>query len=218
MRVVPRTLTEAMVVVDQAPVLSAIIRPIQTAFIGFDECVNAIRFGRDRQSDAPENACRKPVAFDLCPRRATVGGAINSAARSAAHHRIRCAIRLPQRSVQNARIRRIEDHIDRAGLVIFVENFLPGLAAICRAKHSPLGVRSICVPQRRDENNVGILRMDGESSDMARVFQADKVPCFSRIGTLVHAVALQDVVANAGLTCPHIHDVRIGFGNGDRAY
>src|SRR6185503_4069351 len=53
--------------------------------------------------------------------------------------------------------------------------------------------------------------------DMARVFKSDELPRLSRIGTLVHAIALQDVVANAGFAGADIHNVGIGLGNRDRA-
>ena len=103
---------------------------------------------------------------------------------------------------------RIEGDVDAARVFVFVENFLPGLAAIGRAENAALCVRAIGMPQRRHENDVGIRRIDDDFADRARIPQANVLPGLAAIERLVNAVAVRDVAANAGFARSDVEDVR----------
>jgi len=73
-------------------------------------------------------------------------------------------------------ILRIERHVDRTGVLVFVENLVPGLAAVGGAKDAAFCVGSVGVPQRGDESDIGIVRVYDHLANRARVFQADVLP------------------------------------------
>ncbi len=111
---------------------------------------------------------------------------------------------------------RIEDDIDRAGVLVFAQDFRPGLAAIGRAKNSALVVRSKGVAERGDENDVRILRMNDERADMAAVFQADIAPVPAAIDGLINAVAVGDIAAQRRLARAGIDRVVIARRDRER--
>src|SRR6185437_14782202 len=86
MGVVPRPLAKTMVIVDQAPVLSAVVGAIESALVGFDQRVNAIRLGRHAQANPAQDSRGQTIAFNVLPCAATVGRPVNSSARAAADH------------------------------------------------------------------------------------------------------------------------------------
>src|SRR5207244_3452455 len=85
------------------------------------------------------------------------------------------------------------------------------------AEETALFVRAVRMAQRGNKNDVGVFRIDDDGTDVARVFQSEVLPCLASVHRLVHAVAIADVAANAGLARTHIDDVVIGRGNGDAA-
>src|SRR5687768_8028021 len=104
MGVVPRPLAEAAVIVNQRPLLSAIVRAIQTTFLRFDQSPHAVRIRRDCYSNTSHNPAGQSIAFHPLPRAAAVARAINAAARAAALHPPGLAARLPQGREQNVGI------------------------------------------------------------------------------------------------------------------
>ena len=93
---------------------------------------------------------------------------------------------------------------------------MPALSAISGAEDATFRISSVSVTECRNENNVGILRVNGEAADVATVFESDRMPGFAGVGALVHAIALQDVVANAGFAGAYVDDVwvRLSYGDG----
>ncbi len=106
---------------------------------------------------------------------------------------------------------RIENKVDGAGMIIAVENLLPGFSAIVRTKDASLRIRAVGMTERGDEDNIGVLRIDADTGDGLRIGQSRFVPCFSRVCGFVHAVALHDVSAQLGFTHSDIHNVRVRF-------
>ena len=72
--------------------------------------------------------------------------------------------------------------------------------------------------ESRNENDIGIFWVNGEAADVASVLQTDRVPCLARISALVHAIALQDVVADAGFSSADIDHIWVRFSYRDRSY
>jgi len=87
----------------------------------------------------------------------------------------------------------IEGHIDAAGVLIFVENFLPALATIGRAKNAAFGVRSKRMAERSYERDVGIIRIHDNFADSATVVQPNVLPGFAAIERFVDSIAVRDV-------------------------
>ena len=61
----------------------------------------------------------------------------------------------------------------RADVFIFIENLLPGLAAIERAEDAALGVGTIRMSHSADEEAVRVLRVDDDGGDLLRVAEAE---------------------------------------------
>ena len=136
----------------------------------------------------------------MLPGVAAIGGAIKPAPFAPAREKPRLPPHLPERGEQSVRIVRVENDIDRAGVLVFAQDFRPGLAAIGRAKNSALVVRPIGMPEGRDKNDVRIFRMDDDRADVAAVFQADIPPIAAAIDGLINAVAIGDIAAQRRLT------------------
>ena len=125
---------------------------------------------------------------------------------------------VPERGESDLRIVGSKGHINGAGVVVLVEHLAPGLAAVGGLEDAALLVGREGMAQRSDEDDVGILRIDPDRGDVARVFQPDVLPGLAGVGRLPHAVALIDRSAHvADIAGSDVDDVRIRRRNGDRA-
>src|SRR5260370_1325308 len=114
--------------------------------------------------------------------------------------------------------RRADGNDDGAGgAIIEVQNFLPGFAAIARAKDAALAVFAVGVAESGDKGNIGIGRMDDDLADVARVLQPDVVPGLAAVVRTIDAIAEGDVAANASLAGADVNHIRIGVGDRDAA-
>src|SRR5207302_5048438 len=123
----------------------------------------------------------------------------------------------PHRGKKNVRILRIEDHVDGAGAIVKIENLLPGLAAVARAKNPAIRVGAVGVAERGDKYNIGIRRMNNDRTDVPGVFQADVSPGLPGVGGFVDTVSERDVAADAGFAGADIDDVVIRIRHVDVA-
>jgi hypothetical protein len=124
---------------------------------------------------------------------------------------------LPERGVQDPRVRRIHREVRRARLVVDVQDLLPRFAAVLGTEDAALGVRAPDVALRRDVDEVGVLRVHAHARDLARVLESHVLPGAAGVGRLVHAVAVRGVAADRLFAGADVDDVRIGLGDGDRA-
>ncbi len=108
---------------------------------------------------------------------------------------------------------RIESYVDASGVLVFVENFLPGLAAVGGAENAALGVRSIGMAESSHENDIWIIGIDDDFADGAAVVQADVLPGLARVERLVDSIALGDVAADAGFAGADVDGVAVGTGD-----
>src|SRR5206468_7787739 len=120
--------------------------------------------------------------------------------------RVRRASEAPGGGVEDARVRRIERQVDRAGVATHVEDAVPRLAAVARAEHAALLVWPERVAHRRDVDEIGIVRMDADARDVARVFEADVLPRLAGVRRLPHAIAVRDVSADRLLAGTDVDD------------
>src|SRR6266581_9728758 len=73
---------------------------------------------------------------------------------------------LPQRGVNRLRVSWLERNVNRAGVLVMEENFLPVRPAVFGAKDAALLVRAIRVSQHRHKNSVRIARINDNSSNL----------------------------------------------------
>ena len=100
---------------------------------------------------------------------------------------------LPQRRVDDVRVRRIDVDVVAAGVLVLVQDLLERLAAVGRAEDAALLVRAVRMAEHRDEQPVRIARIDGDLRDLLRVAQAEVRPRLAGVGGLVDAVADREV-------------------------
>src|SRR5262249_44398622 len=97
------------------------------------------------------------------------------------------------------------------------ENLRPGFAAVARTEDAPLVVRTEDVAEHGGIDMIRVARMDPDTSDQARLSQANVLPGLASVGRAINAHTLGDVAAGAGRAGADIDDVRIGIGHRDRS-
>jgi len=73
------------------------------------------------------------------------------------------------------------------------------------------------VPDRRHEEHVGVLGIDGDLADVLRVVEAQVRPAFPGVVGAIDAVAEAHRVTQRRFAAADVHDVRRGRRHGDRA-
>ncbi len=218
-RVVPGPLPERPIVVDPGPGGTAILRPENAAFFGFDHRPDPLRVHRrDRDADLAEGALGQArVAADLGPAVAAVGRLEQPTPRAAALHPPRHAAGLPKGGVDDPRIVRVEGDIDGARVLVPIKDILPGGATVQRAEDAAgrVGPKGVSENRRVDQVRVG--GVDPQLADLAAVAQPDVGPALPCVGGLVDAVARRGVATNARLAGANVDDVGVGGGDGDTA-
>ena len=141
--------------------------------------------GVARRNPDPETSdvFGKTIAAGLSPRVAAIGGFVQSRPRPTGRrvHIPGSAPHLPQRGIDCLRMSRLKGEVDRPGVHAFAEHPLPMRAAVARAEHATLGIGTIRMPQRSDEQGVRIAGIDDDPADLLAVRQADLCPVFSVI-------------------------------------
>src|SRR4051812_25804820 len=182
---------------DERPIVAAVVRAIEPRlpFSGVYQCVHAATIrARNCETHSSPLAYWQSIARDLFPSQPAVGGFVQSTP-GPADRRIctpRRPARLPQRGKNDLRISWIQRHINGAGVLVFVQNFLPGGAPIGGAKYAALWVGSIGVAQRGDQNHAGVARIDDNASDLPRIAQADVFPGEATVDGFINAVPESD--------------------------
>ena len=120
---------------------------------------------------------------------------------------------MPERSENDVRICGIEGDVDPAGVLIFIENLFPGFAAIKRTENAALGIWTVGMAKRCDENAVRVLGIDNQLADGTRIAQPDVLPGLAAVNRLVNAVPMRGVAADAAFARSYIDDVWIGRRN-----
>src|SRR6185369_10627561 len=115
----------------------------------------------------------------------------------------------PQVSVNDFRVLRIESERDRAGVLVFVENFLPRLAAIRRSKHAALFVRAVRMSQSSDVDEIRIARIDEDRADLLCGAQSEMSPRLAAVGRFVHTVAGGEIRPLQSFTTADVDRVRV---------
>src|SRR5262249_23710215 len=138
--------------------------------------------------DAADGAARQAVG-ELVPLGTAGGRLVDRRAGAAIVQHPAVAPALIRRRVEDVWVAAVHDEIGRPGLVIDVQNLLPGLAAIGRLEDAALFVGREQVAQRRDVDDVRVDRVDDDASDVLAVLQAHVLPGAAGVGRFVNAVA-----------------------------
>ena len=184
----------------QRPVRAAVARLVETdrprsarRIHGGDHRVNHLRITRGDR-DVGFEYLRQAIR-ELRPRRATVRRLVDSAGagpRRVGPERgvlIERRLLLPQRGVHRVGICGIDPYFVRAGVLVLVQHLLERAAAVRRAKHAALGVRSIGMAERRHEQPVRIGGVDVDVRDHLRVVEPEMRPRAAGVVGAVHPVA-----------------------------
>src|SRR5579872_4735520 len=107
----------------------------------------------------------------------------------------------------------IKRYVDSTCVLVLVQNFVPGLAAVHSAENSTLGVRPERMAQRCDINNVRILWIDNHFADRSRVVQAYVFPGLPAVDCFINSISVRDIATNTSFASSHINDVWIGGRN-----
>src|SRR5271170_1226534 len=168
---------DAFFVIYAQPTFSGVFRAIEAADFGrgVNQRVHAIRTtGGNAEADAAEalRVCGETFG-ERAPGIAAIGGF--EKATVVAFERVaggpgRPAGR-PQVGINDLRILGIEGQVGGAGVVIFVENFLPGCTAVGGAENAAFGIRAVGMAEDGYENAIGILRVYQDICDLLAVAQ-----------------------------------------------
>ena len=152
------------------------------------------------------------------PGRAAIGrfeDAVSCAAKSLPFEE--ALLLLPERRIDHVRVRRIDADVVAAGVLVFVEDLLEGAAAVDGSENAPFGVRPVRVAERRDEEAIGIARVDVNHRDHLRVTQPEIRPGPPRVGRLVDTVANGEIGPDDSGAGADVDDVPIGGRDGNGA-
>src|SRR3974390_1223978 len=97
------------------------------------------------------------MAGQLPPGEAAISRFVEPATRAAAVEDPRLAAHLPQRCVHNTGVLRVKRNVDGAGVLVLVEDLLPGLATVRGAEEAALGVGAPGVSECGNQYHVGIV-------------------------------------------------------------
>ena len=127
-----------------------------------DHRIDALRIARRHRDARAADAFLRQAVRQLLPRGAAVGRLEDAAARP-----VRRLIRvpgrpprIPQAGVDDVGVRRIDHDVHRAEIVVLEQHLLPRLAAVARPEDAAIRIRRVQVADRRDEDDVRILRID----------------------------------------------------------
>ena len=115
----------------------------------------------------------------------------------------------PRRDQQRVGIARVHRDIDHAGGLVDVEDFVPVLPAVGGLEEPALLVVAPAAAHGADVDDVGILGVNDDLTDLERLLESHVLPCVAAVGALVDAVAPGDTVARVGLARADPDDVRV---------
>ena len=184
---------------------------------GLDDRVNGIgTFGRDRQADTSHVRARQSCR-QFFPRHSAVPALVDARAGSAVDQRPDVASALVGCGVQHVGVTGIHDDIDHAGVLVDLEHPVPGLATVDALVQTAVPARSPQWPHGRHEDDLPVLGMDDDLTDVQRPFQTDVLPALASVHRLVDPVAVGDATLAVVLATADPDDVGIGRIDGETA-
>jgi hypothetical protein len=111
----------------------------------------------------------------------------------------------------------IDLHLGGACLVVDVEDFLEGGAAVGGAEEAAFCVGAIGVAGDGNEDGVGVAGVDGDLANLLAVSQTKVGPRLACVGGFVDAVAGGEVGAGEAFAAADVDEIGVGGGDGDGA-
>ena len=214
---------QTLVRVHEAPALAGVVRPVQppTLRCAHDRIHARGSAGGHGEADATESIGRSgEPRGDRSPRGAAIDRLVEPVVRRQgprASDLPRRLPRRPQRGEHRFGIGRVDRDVHRAGVLVLVQDLLPRLAAVRRAKQAPLFVRAIRVSEHRGEHAARIARVDEERGNLLTVPQAPMAPGGAAVGGPVDPVPDGQIGPLQPLAGPDVQRLWIGRRHGDRA-
>ncbi len=206
-------------VVDRLPAAAAVVRAQERAVLGLDRRVDDRRAGaREGDLGPPEEPLGQAVVLALpLPGGAAVVAGEEAGARPAGPEGPRPAPELPHAGEELLRVRGVDRQVAGAGLLVDVEDLLPGLPAVRGLEDAALRVLPPLAPQGGDPGDVGIGRMEDDAGDVLGAVEPHVGPGLAGVERAVDAVADRGAVAQVPLAGAHPDDVRVPLEDGDGA-
>ena len=222
-------------VVGACPALSAVCAAINTAGTATDSTLlggsgfageQAVLDGGDndiwvRSEIADADSAQTDLGNalgDLAPRGSAIGGLVHATAVTAADKVEWGSAAAPSGREEIVRVLRVALYVDDSGVLIDIQNVLPGLAAIDAAVHAALGVWPPKSAEGAYEDDVWVSGIDVDFADVARLSEPHVLPGLAAVGGVIDAIAPGDRVPAALLTGaePDVFRVVLIDGNGSQ--
>src|SRR6185312_7709126 len=156
-----------------------------------------------------DHPCWKSIR-ELLPRGAAVSRLEDSPFRTAELRAFDVTLLLlPECSVNDVRILRIDANVVAAHVLVLVKHLLESLAAISRAEYSALGIWTVGMAKCSNEEPVRIRGIDLDVRNHLRLAETQMRPRLASVGRLVHAIADREIRPNDSGASSYIDDVRI---------
>src|SRR5437660_4398430 len=108
--------------------------------------------------------------------------------------------------------------IHRAGVLVYIQDFLPSHATVTSHEHAALRVLPPEVPQCGHVDDVGVRRVNDDTAYVTSFAQPHVFPRAAAIDGLVHAFTPGRTLPVVCLTRPHPNHVGVGGGCRDIAH
>ena len=204
---------ERLLFIGVHPMRPAVVgSPHPAVVLGVDHRIQFERVAAARGGDAdpPQRPARPAAAREFPPADPAIVGSIDCAARPRSLGEIalpRPLPPLPRRRKDGVRMLGIARQIDRPGPRPGAERVRPILAAVGRAIDAARLARAEEMPHRRDQQCVGIARIDPDPPDIFGVRKPEVGPCLAAVGGAIHPAPRLHVIAWLGLPAADIHRV-----------
>ncbi len=217
--VVPGALAEVALLVQALPGLAAVVGAEDAALLVLHDRPDAAGLGGGGgDPDLALDPLRHPgLVRKVGPGVTAVGGSPEARAGAAAAQLVGASARLPEGSVDDPGVGRVEREIDRTGVLTPGEDEVPGLATVRGAVDAALGVGAVGVAESSDVDEIRVGGVDADLADVAGALQPEVAPGAAGVGGAVDAVAVGDVAADGRFAHRGVDDVRIGGAEGQPA-
>src|SRR5262245_46411894 len=194
---------------NERPAFARILGPIDAAVLArIDRGVYALGVAwREADADAAETLRGSWQALRQSPPRvAPVSGFVEPAVCSGKVAVLPGPLAMfPHACEKDLRIGGVELNLDRAGIRIYVEHFLPLLPAVGGAEHAALFIRPVRMSEARNEYEVGVGWMHDDSPDLLYAREAGLRPCFAAVCGFENTIADTEIGAMQALASADIN-------------
>ena len=200
------------------PRRAPVVGPVDAAVIGvLDPRVEDVRVLAVDVEPDPSRRALGQARGQLRPALAGVGRLVDRAARPAAVEAPRRAPPLVGRRVQDLVVRRIHEEVGGTGVLVHLQQEIPGVAAVRRPVDAPLAAGRPQAAERRRVDDVVIHRVDDDARDVVGILEPHVRPALPAIGRLEDALTPRRALTVVVLACADPDDARVGRRNRDVA-